>query len=61
MSATGGLWRDKLMRRGTFVRDCGSFGLPEYIRVGIRSLDDCRRLIEAMEELSSLAEPRQGG
>lgn len=57
----GGLWRDKLMRRGIFVRDCASFGLPAHIRVGVRSLDDCRRLVEAMEEMSPLAEPRQGG
>ena len=57
----GGFWHDNLMRRGIFVRDCTSFGLPEHIRVGVRSLDDCRRLVEAMEEIFLLAEPRQGG
>ena len=57
----GGFWHDKLMRRGIFVRDCTSFGLPEHIRVGVRSLDDCRRLVEAMEEIFLLAEPPLGG
>jgi histidinol-phosphate aminotransferase len=45
-------WRDKLMRRGLFVRDCTSFGLPEYIRLGVRPLPDCEHLVEAMAELA---------
>ena len=47
-----GSWRDKLMRRGIFVRDCSSFGLPEYLRLGIRALPDCQRLAEVMKELA---------
>lgn len=47
--ADGALWRERLMRRGLFVRDCASFGLPQCIRIGIRSLADCQRLVEAME------------
>ena len=43
------LWRDQLMRLGIFVRDCASFGLPSYIRIGIRALPDCQRLVAAME------------
>ena len=46
-------WRARLMRRGLLVRDCASFGLPEYIRVGIRPLADCRRLADAMADLAS--------
>ena len=48
----GMLWHDKLMRLGMFVRDCASFGLPEYIRIGIRSMSDCQRLVSAMETVS---------
>ncbi|MHB1133692.1 MAG: pyridoxal phosphate-dependent aminotransferase [Chloroflexota bacterium] len=42
--------REGLLRRGCCVRDCTSFGLPEYVRVGLRPLDDCRRLVAAWEE-----------
>ena len=44
-------WRERLMSRGIFVRDCASFGLPDCIRIGIRPLADCRRLAGAMAEL----------
>jgi histidinol-phosphate aminotransferase len=46
----GAAWREKLMHRGLFVRDCASFGLPDCIRVGIRALPDCQRLVRAMAE-----------
>jgi histidinol-phosphate aminotransferase len=47
----GATMRDRLMRRGLFVRDCASFGLPDCIRIGIRSLPDCQRLVQAIEEV----------
>ncbi|MEK7814977.1 MAG: histidinol-phosphate transaminase [Chloroflexota bacterium] len=47
----GATWREKLMHRGLFVRDCASFGLPDCIRVGIRPLPDCQRLVRAMAEV----------
>ena len=36
---------------GICVRDCTSFGLSEYIRVGIRDMDDNRRLVEALKQV----------
>lgn len=43
--------RDQLARRGLFVRDCTSFGLPDCIRIGLRPVDDCVRLTDAIAEL----------
>jgi histidinol-phosphate aminotransferase len=43
--------REKLVQRGLVVRDCASFGLPDCIRIGIRSLPDCERLIQGIEEV----------
>ena len=48
---SGAVVREKLMRRGLFVRDCASFGLPDCIRIGIRPLPDCQRLAAALGEL----------
>ena len=42
-----------LERHGICVRDCTSFGLPQYIRVGVRVMDDNRRLAEALAEVLS--------
>ncbi|HEY7295471.1 MAG TPA: aminotransferase class I/II-fold pyridoxal phosphate-dependent enzyme, partial [Dehalococcoidia bacterium] len=39
-----------LLRRGFAVRDCTSFGLPEYIRIGVRYAEECRRLLAALPE-----------
>ncbi len=43
--------RTALMQRGICVRDCSSFGLPAHIRIGMRPMDDCRSLVEAMREV----------
>lgn len=49
----GAAVRERLMRRGLFVRDCASFGLPDCIRIGLRPLPDCQRLAAAMGEICS--------
>ena len=43
--------RDALARQGLFVRDCASFGLPDCIRIGLRPVDDCDRLVNAIAAL----------
>jgi histidinol-phosphate aminotransferase len=43
--------RRQLLSRGLCVRDCTSFGLPEYIRIGVRTLPECQRLVEALREV----------
>ena len=48
--------RKLLTRHGVCVRDCTSFGLPEHIRVGVRQMDDNRRLAAALEQVLG---PRQ--
>jgi len=39
-----------LMRRGILVRDCHSFGLPNSIRVAVRTREENLRLLEALSE-----------
>ena len=43
--------RTQLLMKGIVVRDCTSFGLPNYVRVGIRKLQDCKQLVVSMQEL----------
>jgi len=42
--------RAGLAQRGLLVRDCSSFGLPQYIRISPRHEKDNAMLIEAMKE-----------
>ena len=45
--------RDELLRRGILVRDARSFGLPAYIRVAARPIDECERLLAVLAGLLS--------
>ena len=43
--------RNKLLKRHRIiVRDCASFGLPSHIRIGIRTKEDCERLVAALRD-----------
>jgi histidinol-phosphate aminotransferase len=44
-------FRRKLLSKKILVRDCTSFGLPQYIRIGVRTLPECQRLVEAVDNL----------
>ncbi|GIW13188.1 MAG: aminotransferase [Tepidiforma sp.] len=46
-----GRFRSKLLVRGFVVRDCTSFGLPEWVRVAVPAEGELGRLIRAMEEV----------
>jgi len=35
------------------VRDCTSFGLPQYVRIAPRSRGECHRLIAAIKAMKS--------
>lgn len=43
--------RKSLLNKGFLVRDCTSFGLPDYVRLAPRTMPECRRLISAIKEL----------
>ncbi len=47
----GAAVRIRLLRRGCLVRDCASFGLPEWVRVAPRQPAANARLIDAWREI----------
>jgi len=44
-------FRSSLMKKGVIVRDCTSFGLPEYVRIAPRTLPECKRLVANVKAL----------
>jgi histidinol-phosphate aminotransferase len=53
-------FRSALLRRGLVVRDCASFGLPEHVRIGVRTRPECRRLVEGVAAALAGGEWRGG-
>ena len=49
-------FRTALLKRGIQVRDGTSFGLPEYVRIGPRTMPECQRLITTINELKKKGE-----
>jgi len=49
-------YRRSLLKESILVRDCTSFGLPEYIRISPRTMPECERLITAIRNLLEAGE-----
>jgi histidinol-phosphate aminotransferase len=43
--------RQTLLQKGFLVRDCTSFGLPGYIRLAPRTLNECKKLVAALRDV----------
>ena len=44
-------FRSALLKHGILVRDCTSFGLPEYIRITPCTMSECQKLIATIKVL----------
>jgi len=42
-------FRTSLLKHGIMVRDCASFGLPQYVRIAVRTPPECQKLITAIK------------
>jgi len=48
----GAAFRSKLLKHKIMVRDCASFGLPEYVRIATRTPEDNAKLLAAVEAIT---------
>lgn len=53
--------RELLVQHGICVRDCTSFRLPEYIRVGVSTMDKNEAMVAALSEVLGARSKRQPG
>jgi len=44
-------FRSALVDKAVIVRDCASFGLPEYVRIAPRTMPECKRLVSMVKAL----------
>jgi threonine-phosphate decarboxylase len=44
-------WRERLLFQGVQVRDCASFGLPQYARIAARRPEENERLLSAVKDI----------
>ena len=49
-------FRTALLRHGILVRDCTSFGLPQYIRLAARTMPECQKLIATIQTMQDKGE-----
>jgi histidinol-phosphate aminotransferase len=47
----GAQYRSKLLQQRILIRDCASFGLPDYVRIATRQSEENVRLISAIKEI----------
>lgn len=47
--------RNELLTQGLVVRDCTSFGLPNFIRIAVQQPEENARLLQALGNLSPIA------
>lgn len=52
----GGRFRKALLKHNLLVRDCASFGLPEYVRIAARTMPECERLVSVVQALRAAGE-----
>lgn len=44
-------FRNDLLEHSIMVRDCASFGLPDYVRIAPRTMAECHKLIDTIRSL----------
>ena len=49
-------FRTALLKQGIQVRDCTSFGFPEYVRIAPRTMPECQKLMATVHELQKKGE-----